>query len=707
MTILQQLEARLAAALNTTLGEPISCSVTAAADLRFGDYQSNAAMVLAKQRGKNPRALAQEIISHLDLADLATADIAGPGFINFRILPEAFAARAKALLGDDHLGAPNLGAGRTVVVDFSAPNVAKPMHVGHIRSTIIGDSLCRIARFLGYKVIADNHIGDWGTQFGMILHGWKTLLNKAALEVDPISELLRVYREVNAATKDDPAVLETCKSELVKLQAGDPENLEIWQQCIDVSKRGLQRIYDTLDVKFDHWLGESFYNDRLAGLVDEFLAKGIARESNGAVCIFSDGSCKHEDDPFMVHREDGWTDNPAIIRKADGGFLYATTDLATIRFRIDEWKADQIWYVVGVPQQLHFRQIFAAAQRWGAVADCRHVAFGSILGEDRKLMKTRTGDNVQLTDVLTVVGEVGRELGDFLAALPTDASALETKLARQGELRTLIRKYAADVDGVLSWAAESRQRLAALDVSEEALSGLARRVDDLAGAVATCAVELSTKRTKAAKGLAKAVTAELAGLAMADAALTVAVARQPARDDDSAPLQLPSGELTHAGADGVDVVEFGFNAHRGAQDVDSVLPLNKSASGGELSRVMLALEVVLAASAEGTTMVFDEIDAGVGGRAAVQIGRRLARLARTHQVIVVTHLPQVAAYADTHLVVDTGASEGGAASEVRHLSAEERVAELARMLAGLGESDTGRAHARELLAAAQQDRVAP
>ncbi|MFN6018578.1 MAG: arginine--tRNA ligase [Verrucomicrobiota bacterium] len=410
MTILQQLEARLAAALNTTLGEPVTASVTAAADLRFGDYQSNAAMVLAKQRGKNPRALAQEIIDHLDLAGMATADIAGPGFINFRILPEAFAARTKALLNDERLGAPDIGAGRTVVVDFSAPNVAKPMHVGHIRSTIIGDSLCRIARFLGYKVIADNHIGDWGTQFGMILHGWKTLLNKAALEADPIDELLRVYREVNAATKDDPAVLETCKSELVKLQAGDPQNLEIWQQCIDVSKRGLQRIYDTLDVKFDYWLGESYYNDRLAGLVDEFLAMGIARESNGAVCIFSDGSCKREDDPFMVHREEGWTDNPAIIRKADGGFLYATTDLATIRFRIDEWKADQIWYVVGVPQQLHFRQIFAAAQRWGAAADFRHVAFGSILGEDRKLMKTRTGDNVQLTDVLTEAVERAAKL---------------------------------------------------------------------------------------------------------------------------------------------------------------------------------------------------------------------------------------------------------------------------------------------------------
>lgn len=401
MTILQELEARLASALAATLGEPTSAAVTAAADLRFGDYQSNAAMVLAKLRKTNPRALAQEIIDHLQLDDLATADIAGPGFINFRILPQTYAAHASALLRDPKLGVPAIGEGQTVVIDFSAPNVAKPMHVGHIRSTIIGDSLCRIARFLGFKVIADNHIGDWGTQFGMILHGWKTLLDPKALEADPIPELLRIYRDVNAATKADPAVLEICKNELVKLQAGDPENLTIWQQCIDVSKRGLQKIYDTLDVQFDHWLGESYYNDRLAGIVDEFLEKGIARESNGAICVFSDGSKKPEDDPFMVHREEGWTDNPAIIRKADGGFLYATTDLATIQFRIDEWKANQIWYVVGVPQQLHFRQLFDAVARWGKTGDFRHVAFGSILGEDRKLMKTRSGDNVQLTDVLT------------------------------------------------------------------------------------------------------------------------------------------------------------------------------------------------------------------------------------------------------------------------------------------------------------------
>lgn len=425
MTLQQELESRLAAAVAAVLGEPAAAPVVPVADLRFGDYQSNAAMVLAKQRKTNPRALAGEIIGRLDLTGLAAAEIAGPGFINFRVLPEAFAARAEALLRDERLGVPATGAGRTVVVDFSAPNVAKPMHVGHIRSTIIGDSLARVARFLGFNVIADNHIGDWGTQFGMILHGWKSLLDRDALTNDPIAELVRVYREINAAAKADPAVMDLCKAELVKLQAGDPENLGIWQQCIDVSKQGLQKIYDRLDVRFDHWLGESYYNDRLPGLVDEFLAKGLARESDGAVCIFSDGAKKPEDDPFMVHKEGGWTDNPAIIRKADGGFLYATTDLATIQYRIDEWKADHVWYVVGVPQQLHFRQVFEAAERWGKRGDFRHVGFGSILGEDRKLMRTRSGENVGLTDVLeeaveraaAVIAEKSPDLAPDEAAL--------------------------------------------------------------------------------------------------------------------------------------------------------------------------------------------------------------------------------------------------------------------------------------------------
>lgn len=304
---------------------------------------------------------------------------------------------------------------------------------------------------------------------------------------------------------------------------------------------------------------------------------------------------------------------------------------------------------------------------------------------------------VQLAEALAVVGDVAGELGDYLAALPSDASTLETKLARQAELRTLTRKYAADIDGVLAWARESRDRLDQLDVSEEALAGLERRVGELQDAVVAAAAELTKARTKAAKGLAKAVTAELSGLAMAGAEFTVSIAPLAVRADDSAPLTLADGTVAHAGHDGVDAVDFGFAAHRGTD----VLPLSKSASGGELSRVMLAIEVVLAASAEGTTMVFDEVDAGVGGRAAVQIGRRLARLARTHQVIVVTHLPQVAAYADAHLVVDS--SGRGKASVVRRIEDDDRVAELARMLAGLGDTDSGRAHARELLDAARAE----
>ena len=308
----------------------------------------------------------------------------------------------------------------------------------------------------------------------------------------------------------------------------------------------------------------------------------------------------------------------------------------------------------------------------------------------------------RLSEALAVIGDVSGELGDYLSELPSDASTLESKLARQGELRNLTRKYAADIDGVLQWAADARQRLSQLDVSEEALAELQKQVDERHDKVVLAAAEVTKARTKASKSLAKAVTTELAGLAMGGAGFSIAVSPLEARADDSAPLTLPDGTAVHAGHDGVDAVEFGFTPHSGSD----VLPLAKSASGGELSRVMLALEVVLVASranSMGTTMVFDEVDAGVGGRAAVQIGKRLARLARTHQVIVVTHLPQVAAYGDVHLVVESGPKS----SRVVRLEDDDRVAELARMLAGLGDTDSGRAHARELLAAAQQEHAAP
>ena len=404
MTIPGILEEKLSSALKAVLGEELPAdfhaSVTPSADLRFGDYQSNAAMVLAKRCRTNPRALAQQVADRIGQDAVCSLEIAGPGFINFRIRPEFYAARLLAMLADDRLGVEKVQDPKTIVIDFSAPNVAKPMHVGHIRSTIIGDALSRVARFVGHRVITDNHIGDWGTQFGMILWGWKNILDEQALAANPIDELLRVYKDVNLMCKEKPELLDTCKAELVKLQAGDGENLAIWKRCVEVSKSGLSKIYDQLDIHFDYWLGESFYNDALAPLVDGMIAAGMARESDGAICVFSDGSVPPNEDPFLVQDKGEWRANPCIIRKADGGFLYATTDLATLDHRIKTWGADSIWYVVGAPQALHFRQIFSTQRRRGMDGDYRHIAFGSILGDDRKPFKTRSGDTVSLQDVL-------------------------------------------------------------------------------------------------------------------------------------------------------------------------------------------------------------------------------------------------------------------------------------------------------------------
>ena len=404
MTIPQLLADKLYSLFDQVLegGLPsdVLLTVTPTNDLRFGDYQCNAAMILAKRLKQNPRQLAESIVAAWGEDALATVEIAGPGFLNFRIIPAAYARQAQAILADPRLGVALSESPRTIVVDFSAPNVAKPMHVGHIRSTIIGDALSRIARFLGHHVITDNHIGDWGTQFGMILWGWKNILDMSALEQNPIEALLSLYKEVTARCKENPALLEDCKAQLVALQAGDKENLAIWQRCVDVSKSGLEVIYRQLDIQFDHWLGESFYNDALAPLVEKMQEMGMAQESQGAICVFSDGSLPPQQDPFLVQQDGEWLANPCIIRKADGGFLYATTDLATIDYRTQTWHADAIWYVVGAPQALHFRQIFDIAERRGCTSELSHIAFGSILGEDRKPFKTRSGDTVSLQDVL-------------------------------------------------------------------------------------------------------------------------------------------------------------------------------------------------------------------------------------------------------------------------------------------------------------------
>ena len=388
MSLQSTLSSRVASALRAAGIDESLAVVTPAADTRFGDYQTNAAMVAAKSLKKNPREVAAQITAHLTVGDLCeTPSVAGAGFINFKILDTALSDAVNAVREDDRLGVQSVPAPKVIIVDFSSPNVAKPMHVGHIRSTILGDSLSRIARPLGHQVVTDNHIGDWGTQFGKVIYGWKHFLDKEALERAPIAELVRLYREVNALEESDAALKETVRGELVKLQQGDAENLEIWKQAVALSWKEFERLYGLLEITFDERLGESFYNDALGPLVDRLLAQGIARDSEGAICIFF---------PEVPALEE----KPCLIRKSDGGFLYATTDLATLEYREQRWKPDAVWYITGAPQQLHFEQVFASARKLGITTDLRHIAFGSILGEDRKMMKTRSGENVELGGLL-------------------------------------------------------------------------------------------------------------------------------------------------------------------------------------------------------------------------------------------------------------------------------------------------------------------
>jgi arginyl-tRNA synthetase len=386
-TFQEILAKRLAAAL-AKAGLPNTGELTQATDPRFGDYQTNAALILGKQRGENPRAVAEKILQHLDVADLCEdPTVAGAGFINLKLRPEAIATKAAEVFADDRLGVPRSTSAKKIVIDFGSPNVAKPMHVGHIRSTALGDSLARIASFLGHDVIRDNHIGDWGTQFGMVIWGWKNLLNRDALAQNPLAEIVRIYKETNARSTSDPAVREACRQELVKLQSGDKENTDIWNECVALSMQDFEHVYDLLDVHYDIQCGESFYNDRLPGVVDRLLKSKIAELSEGAVVVFFPNV------PELA-------DKPSIIRKSDGGFNYTTSDIATVEYRINELKRDTLWYVVGAPQTLHFKQIFEIARREGFKADFRHIPFGNILGEDRKLMKTRSGENVPLRQVL-------------------------------------------------------------------------------------------------------------------------------------------------------------------------------------------------------------------------------------------------------------------------------------------------------------------
>jgi arginyl-tRNA synthetase len=474
MNPLALLRDRFAAALTGIGVEPaeqasLVALVLPSQDAKFGDYQANCAMPLGKRLGKPPRQIAVDIVARLEVDDLCDPpEIAGPGFINLRLKNDWLTSQLAAAGADTlRLGVAPALESRTFVVDYSGPNVAKPMHVGHIRSTVIGDALYRILKFLGHRAISDNHLGDWGTQFGMIIYGYKHFLDKSSFEQSPIEELTRLYKLVNSLvefheTRRDkiPAVekriveterllaqlagaadpkeakrarqvesqLNSLRSDLAELKnkvaavendarlsklaaehsdigqhalqetarlhGGDPVNVELWRQFLPACLADIDVIYKRLGVSFDHTLGESFYQDRLRGVVKDLGEKGLAQESDGALCVFLDGY-----------------DVPMIVQKQDGAFLYATTDLATIQYRMNEWRPDAILYVVDHRQSLHFEQLFAAARLWGYEhVELQHIAFGTVLGDDGKPFKTRSGTSVGLSGLLDEAVERAYEI---------------------------------------------------------------------------------------------------------------------------------------------------------------------------------------------------------------------------------------------------------------------------------------------------------
>jgi arginyl-tRNA synthetase len=453
----RKLEQRLQEALAKLIPDldPAVVEIRPCPDPKFGHYQTSALMSLARQRKMNPRQLAEQVRTLIEVGDLChSVEVAGAGFLNFRLKPEAIAQAMEEASRGGHLFFEKAASPETVVIDFSSPNVAKPMHVGHIRSTILGDSITRILRLLGHRVVTDNHIGDWGTQFGMLLVGWKTRLDPAALERDPVAELERVYKEMKSVCDADPEAMNAARRELVKLQSGDAENLAIWRRMNELSKEHFDSIYTRLGVRFDHTLGESFYNGRLPDIAAELKAKGIAVESEGALAVFSDGRLPPKEDPFLTQEKGEWKANPWLIQKSDGGFNYATTDLATLAYRLETWRPDEIIYVTDDRQQLHFRQLFATFRRWHPEAKVRleHVWFGKILGEDGKPFRTREGETIKLSALLDEAEERAFELVTRLRpALPEEERKGIARVVGIGAVKYADLLPNRQTDYVFSW----------------------------------------------------------------------------------------------------------------------------------------------------------------------------------------------------------------------------------------------------------------
>ncbi len=364
-------------------------------DPAHGDYQLNAAMGLAKRLGKEPMELARPLADALAKHEvIGRAEVAGKGFVNLSIAPEFLARTLESALLDARDGVPPVDRAEKIVVDFSSPNIAKQMHVGHLRSTIIGDSITRLLRFVGHDVIGDNHLGDWGTQYGLMIAAMKRFgVDQATLDASPIETLEDIYKRATDLAKQDEAFAADARRELAKLQSGDAENTAMWQRFVTATRGALDSVYRRLDVHFDAWLGESAYHSMLAGVVDDLLARGVATEDDGAICVFFD---RIANAPAQLKKQK----EPFIVRKRDGAYLYSTTDIATVLYRRDHFACDRAIYVVDKRQSLHFQQLFAICELLGITMRLEHVGFGMMLGGAGTPLKTREGSVVTLASLL-------------------------------------------------------------------------------------------------------------------------------------------------------------------------------------------------------------------------------------------------------------------------------------------------------------------
>jgi arginyl-tRNA synthetase len=448
-----ELAVRFRAALAAAFGDELAGTDPLIRPSAFGDYQANVAMSLAKAVGRPPREVAGAIVEHLEVGDLCeTVAVSGPGFVNLTLRTGWIAAQAERLLGDQRLGVAPADRGETVVVDYSAPNAAKEMHVGHLRSTVIGDALSRLLGFLGHRVVRQNHLGDWGTPFGMLIEHMIDLgLGSSGAELT-VRDLNDFYQQARHKYDSDPGFAERARRRVVALQAGDEATLRLWRMLVAESMRHFREIYQRLGVLLDDGDidAESRFNRQLPDVVAELQAKGIAVESQGALCVFPPGFTGRDGEPL-----------PLIVRKSDGGYNYVTTDLAAIRFRVRELGATYLVYVVGRPQALHFAMVFATARAagWLTAEHCaEHAAFGSVLGPDGKMLRTRSGDPVKLIDLLDEAEQRAAKVVEERSELDPATRAAVAQVVGVGALKYFDLSFQRERDYVFDW-----QRMLAFD----------------------------------------------------------------------------------------------------------------------------------------------------------------------------------------------------------------------------------------------------